>query len=313
MLVPQLVGLTHPRRERRQKFARHCKRYWWIHLAIFICSSILQVTLIIFVAVPKIAQRKMNGVKLNIDGMEIPDPKPDNYHLRVNSTAETDGKIKATVSPFEGVMYLEDFQPHTPFAILSFQKTNTNEHQVVNISQRFQANETTRLTINGRIKVQPKGLNRKYGVTFNKTFELKGLDRLKGVNLVESQLLLDQGENGPNLKGGNFTFANYIDNKEFSSSNLVNFTAKMDLAAILDAVRKKSYCRTGMIPLKLQAKSVKNNGQELEYLATVMGRTNQTVEADVGSMVENAAGIKDQMFQLARTRKHAPRGQNPSN
>ncbi|KAH7109247.1 hypothetical protein B0J13DRAFT_614516 [Dactylonectria estremocensis] len=105
-----------------------------IHLAIFICSSILQITLIIFVAIPKIAQSKMNGVKLNIDGMEVSGPKPDNYHLRVNSTIETDGKIKATVSPFEGVMYLEDFEPHTPFATLSFPETNANKHQVVNIS-----------------------------------------------------------------------------------------------------------------------------------------------------------------------------------
>ena len=120
--------------------------------------------------------------------------------MQINSTITTDGSISAKVEPFEGDMYLEDLEPHTPFATVNFPATNGDKHQVVNVSQHmnikdmdafttfnvwFAVNDTLRVTIDGHTKVQPSGLDRKYGVQFKKTLTIKGLNTFKGTTLPQ--------------------------------------------------------------------------------------------------------------------------------
>lgn len=158
----------------------------------------------------------MNKAKLEIQGVNILETEPDNYQMQINSTITTDGKIHANIDPFEGDMYLEDWPPHVPFARVQFPKTNANKHQVVNVSQHieitdmqeftrfnvwFHNNETVRVTINGRTKVKPRGLTRKYGVDFKKTVELKGLNHFDGTEVTDGHISLDSGRNGRNFNG----------------------------------------------------------------------------------------------------------------
>jgi hypothetical protein len=169
--------------------ANHCKRFWWAYLLSFIAIAVLVVCLVIFVGVPKIAQGKLDDAELTIDSIIISETEPNTYNMAVNSTIRTDGKTHATISPFTGVMYLEDFEPHTPFASVDFPETSSAKEQFVNVSQAVEitnmeafttfntwllANETLRLTIEGDTSVKVKGISKKFGVTFKKTVELKG-------------------------------------------------------------------------------------------------------------------------------------------
>ncbi|KAL6403186.1 hypothetical protein AUP68_12522 [Ilyonectria robusta] len=158
----------------------------------------------------------MNAAHLEIQGVNILQTESNAYHMEINSTIKTDGSIKANIDAFEGEMYLEDYEPHTAFATLLFPKTNANKHQVVNVSQEikitdmtaftrfnvwFHNNETVRITINGRTKVKPHGLDRKYGVTFKKTLTINGLNNFNGTEVTDGHISLENDDNGRNFNG----------------------------------------------------------------------------------------------------------------
>ncbi|KAM5356003.1 hypothetical protein ACJ41O_002649 [Fusarium nematophilum] len=310
---------------KKRSCARHCKRWWWVHLIILIVITVIVVPVILLVAVPKIAQDKVNHAKLEIQGVNILETEGDSYLMEINSTITTDGKIKAKIDSFEGVMYLEDTEDQTPFASLEFPETNGNKHQLVNVSQRveitdlaaftrfniwFHNNETVRVTVSGRTKVKPSGLTRKYGVDFIKTVTLNGLNHFDGTEVTDGHISLDSDAdrnfngtaNIPNasvftLDNGNVTFINYVGDEEVGTlyidnmvlkpgDNIVNITATMDQAKILGAARQRPYCETGVVPFKLLGKSVINHGENLTYFAAALASANQTVEIDIGAILK---------------------------
>ena len=109
--------------------------------------------------------------------------------MAINSTIRSDGKVHAKIAPFVGMMYLEDLEPHTPFASLNFPATTSEKFQVVNVSQLLEitdlkalttfntwllTNETLRITIKGDTHVRVKGIAKDYPVTFKKTLTTPG-------------------------------------------------------------------------------------------------------------------------------------------
>lgn len=143
----------------------------------------------IFVGIPKIAQSKINDAELHIDGIIVSNTEPEKYNMAVNSTITTDGSVHADIEGFTGVMYLEDLEPHEPFASIDFPDTTSAKFTEVNVSQPVEvtnmeafttfntwllANETLKLTIEGDTKVRVKGISKSFGVTFKKTVDLKG-------------------------------------------------------------------------------------------------------------------------------------------
>lgn len=209
-----LVGLSH-------YSLRHCCHRGSCDVSckpLFFQASIAELTLPlrILVAVPKIAQSKINEAKLEIQSVRILDTESDAYLMEIDSSITTDGKIHAKVDPFEADMYLEDWPAHVAFATVKMPETNSNKHQVVNVSQQvtitdmeeftrfnvwFHNNETVRVTVYGKTKVKPSGLSRKYGVTFKKTLELKGLNHFAGTEVNDGHIGFGSGKDGPNFNG----------------------------------------------------------------------------------------------------------------
>jgi hypothetical protein len=139
----------------------------------------------------------MDASELRVDSILISDTKSNSYQMSVDSTILTDGKIHATIDGFNGQMYLEDLQPHTPFATINFPETTSEKISTVKVSEHVDIsnmegfttfntwllnNETLRLTITGDTHVHVKGLSRAYGVTFRKTVQLKGETNLLSWN-----------------------------------------------------------------------------------------------------------------------------------
>ncbi|OBS26823.1 hypothetical protein FPOA_00766 [Fusarium poae] len=315
---------------KKRTCARHCKRFWWVYLIILCIITVIVVPVIIFVAVPKIAQSKINEAELEIESVQILETEEGAYLMKIDSSITTDGKIHASVDPFEAEMYLEDWPAHVPFATVDMPETNSNKHQVVNVTQHvkiadmeeftrfniwFHNNETLRVTVNGKTKVKPSGLTRKYGVTFKKTVELKGLNHFAGTEVTEGHIGFGDGTDEPNFNGttvipnasvftldnGNVTFTNFVGDVEVGTltipnlllkpgDNVVNITANMNQTLVLNAVQEEPYCKTGILPFKLLGKTVMNHGENLTYFAAALGSSNQTVEIDIGAIIKKSIG-----------------------
>lgn len=272
-------------KKQKGAFARHCARFWWAHLIAFILITVLVVILIIFVAVPKIAQSKINAAELSIDGIFATGTQSQNYTMSINSTIRTDGSVQATIEGFTGVMYLEDLEPHTPFAEIGFPQTTSDALQTVNVSQFIPItnmaafttfntwllkNDSLRVTITGDTTVYIRGLSKGYSVNFKKTVSLPGLRNFDGTAVPESVVSLEPDANGNNFKGvvtipnysivtfeiGNATFHNYLLGAEIGTvfidnmllrPGLNNFTmrATIDQGPVLKALGQKPYCENG--------------------------------------------------------------------
>jgi hypothetical protein len=315
-------------------FKRHCQRFWWLHLIILLLVTALVVPITIFVAIPRIAQDKINAAKLDIVAVKISQATPDSYQMTINSTISTDGTVKADIDPFAGDMYLEDTEDKTPFAVLNFPPTNANKHSNVNVDQHvviqnmdafnkfntwFVNNETLKIGIKGYTKVQPKGLSKKYDVTFHKVLEVKGLNLFKGMKVEDARVKLSVNTNNstdfrnfnatailPNpshfsLDIGDAVFDNYFlgsnlgklyinDLSLVPGENKVFVTGALDQAKIITLMgANKPYCETGVAQFALIGSNVTRNGVEIPYFQYALGHANQTVELDVVKTLEDSA------------------------
>jgi hypothetical protein len=319
------------KRGKRGTCARHCKRFWWVHLIIFIVIAVVLLVVTFLVIVPKIGQDKVNASTLEIQGVNVLDTTSKSFTMQINSTITTDGAVGAEIDGFEGDMYLEDVPSHTPFASLSFPNTNGNKHQQVNISQEIQikdmdafttfntwfvTNDTLDVTISGKTKFKAHGLNRKYNINFKKTLTIKGLNKFDGTKVTSGTISTKKdvkynfvgktdipNQSDFTLDIGNVTFTNFADDENVGSlfinnlllvpgSNVLDIQGNIDQTKTLTLLTSKKYCKTGIIPFQLLGKSVDNHGENLSYFADALASYNQTVNIDIGSIVEKSLGFK---------------------
>jgi len=312
-------------------FKRHCARFWWIYLIAFIVIAVLAVVLIIFVAVPKIAQKKLDQAKLTIEGIVVTRTESSKYNMAINSTIHADDSVHATISSFTGNMYLEDLEGHTPFAAIEFPQTSAQTLQTVNVSQIISidnmeafttfntwllANKTVRVTVEGKPTIHVKGLSKGYGATFKKTIELDGLDNFSGLNLTYGTLSVLPDENGDNFRGfvdipnhsvltleiGNASFSTSFDGGNlgvtildnmilYPGINNITMHANMAQLPVLKAINEEPYCETGIMPFVLTGINVTNNGQNLTYYGDALAAVSQTVNIDIGSILARDLNI----------------------
>jgi hypothetical protein len=143
----------------------------------------------LLVAVPTIAQGKLDDAELTIQGIVISRSESNSLEMAINSTITTDGKVHADIDGFTGVMYLEDLEGHAPFASIDFPATTADALQTVNVSQKLEikdmaalttfntwllTKDEVRITTYGETHVKVKGIARKYPVTFKKTITTPG-------------------------------------------------------------------------------------------------------------------------------------------
>lgn len=296
----------------------HCKRFWWLHLIIFLVVSAAVICIVIFVGVKNIAQAKINSADLDIQAVNILNSEPEKFLMQINSTIRTDGTVKADIDPFVGNLTLLDAPNARPFVRLNFPATNANKFQTVNISQEvditdmeafnefnryFFQNETLRVSIHGKTKVQPAGLSKKYDVNFYKEVTFKGLNKLNGTTLTDMKIKIGAAEDGvPNFNAtatiinrsyytidlGNATFDNFADDKLLGNltiqnlilkpgANVVPVSAMLDQTIVISAATKKPYCEDGKIPVQLLGTDVKQGSEAIPWLLSALGSANQTV------------------------------------
>jgi hypothetical protein len=85
----------------------------------------------------------------------------------------------------------------------------------------------------------------------------------------------------------------YVDNMVLRAGSLNNFTMRANISQgpVLDAMSKKPYCETGILPFQLRGKDVINHDQHLAYYADALGSSNQTTEINIGLALKQSLNI----------------------
>jgi hypothetical protein len=280
------AGVSHTEnvsgKPRRRGCLGHCAKFWWAYLIAVIIIVVIVVPVVLLVGVPKIAQSKLDDAELILDRITVTNAQTDSLTMSIDSTIKTDGSVHADIAGFEGVMYLEDHEPHTPFAKINFPPTTADALQTVNVTQnlpiddvealtRFNtwllANETLRVTVLGDTTVRVRGIARDYDVTFKKTVTMPGLNHLAGMKVEPTWIALEDDERGNNFKAkvfipnrslvafelGNVTFHNFLFDEEIGTVFIDNLSlepgmneyemrAKIDNNPVIKALGQKPYC-----------------------------------------------------------------------
>ncbi|KAM0276114.1 hypothetical protein ACHAQH_007088 [Verticillium albo-atrum] len=319
------------KRGKRKSCMRHCAKFWWIYLLAFIAIVVLVVCLIIFVAIPKIAQSKLDHAKLTVDGIIVTQTEENKFNMAINSTIRAKDGVKAKIAPFQAVMYLEDIESHTPFVYLDFPETESVKLQTVNTTQEVTipdmdafttfntwllGNETLRVTVEGKTHVRVNGISRNYGVTFKKTMELTGLNHFKGLEVTSNRVNITHDDNGDNFFGwvdipnpsvftieiGNASFHTYHNSSNIGTAfidnlflypgiNNVSMRANISTAPVVRAMGMEPACESGIVDFQLGGDNVVNNGQELVYFADALAASNLTVPIELATAFERDIGL----------------------
>jgi len=118
------------------------------------------------------------------------DPKPNQYTMEIISHIESSGGVKANIDPFEGIMFVTEYGPEKAFAKLNFPATTAEKHQTVVVKQtntigdmmenwknfniKLLQSKEFEVSVEGKTKVQAKGVSKKFDVDFKKTLIMPG-------------------------------------------------------------------------------------------------------------------------------------------
>ncbi|KAI0176782.1 hypothetical protein BJ166DRAFT_7732 [Pestalotiopsis sp. NC0098] len=302
----------------------HCKRFWWVYLLVLIIIIVIVVPCIILIAVPKMAQKKVDEAQLNIDGVAVTQTEANSFNLAINSTITTDGSAHATIHAFNGTMWLLDETP-VAFASVMFPETASDAEVPVNISQTVTVdhlseltafnqallvNETVNVRVNGSTTIRVSGIARDYPITFSKDIVFQGFNGFAGINVTDPVVGLTATKNFnatvniPNptvwsVEVGDASFATFFNNSKVGDTNITNMVlhpgnnqfpiqGDVDQLTVINALMEQPYCSNGgILPFSITGNSVSNNGQAIPWLANALSGFNTSLSIDVGSAVKS--------------------------
>ncbi|KAI1856972.1 uncharacterized protein JN550_013538 [Neoarthrinium moseri] len=302
----------------------HCKRFWWVYLLVLIVIIVIVVPCIILVAVPKMAQQKVDAAHLSIEGITISQSETNSLNMAINSTITTDGSAHAKIAAFSGTMWLLDHDPPLAFATVDFPEVSSDALVTVNTSQHLPiehmeeltlfnqyllAKETVNVRVQGDTTIRVSGIARDYPITFSKDVEIVGFNNFAGMKVDNTSVSLSTTKNFnatatiPNptiwtIDVGNASFYTFFNGANIGNSNITNmvlypgdnvFPIQGDIQQlpVLKALEGKPYCENGgILPFQISGHTVVNNGQPIPWLADALAASNQSVTIDIGSAVK---------------------------
>ncbi|KAJ5624483.1 hypothetical protein N7510_000792 [Penicillium lagena] len=304
----------------------HYKKWWWVHLIVIIIVLLVVLLPVVYVGYPKIAQTDVNESTLNITSMVISDPTPDSFHLTQTQVIGSHASFHPQIFAFSASVSL--LGAAAPFASVQVPAVQSKDGAVVDISQTLSLsdvsafgdyakavmlNEEVDLNIYGKPVLQ-EGALPKTTVTYNKTVTMKGLNKLKGFNVTEFNILGTQPD-GTNMNGtvlipnpsvltlamGNLTLdlsvagqpmgQSYLKNLVLKpGNNTIPMTSKVDDAAIIKLLEGGNKYSSGIIPFDITGNSSVYNGQNLPYFTAALAANTLTVELNVGKALGLSSG-----------------------
>ncbi|KAJ5651122.1 uncharacterized protein N7484_004845 [Penicillium longicatenatum] len=298
--------------------ATHFKKWWWVHLIVFIIVVLVIALPVVYVAYPNIAQHDINSSTLNITSMIISDPKPKSFFLNQTQVIGSDSSYHPEIYGFDAAVSL--LGAASAFATVKVPAVKSKDGAEVIVSQSLDLsdadafsdyctavmmNEEVSLNIYGKPKLQQGSLP-KVTVTYNKTVSMKGLNKLKGFDVTEFHIMTTV-VNGRNMNGtvfipnpsvmtlsmGNVTLnllvggqklgLSYLDDLVLKpGNNTIPMTSTINETAIIEMLTSDSNpFTTGVVPFTITGNSSVYNGQELPYFTDALTANNLTVQLNV--------------------------------
>ncbi|KAJ5510138.1 hypothetical protein N7453_002241 [Penicillium expansum] len=307
------------------RLAAHFKKWWWVHLIIFIACFLIILLPVVYVAYPKIAQSAVNDSTLNITEMILSNPTPESFHLEQRQVLGSKSSYHPQIYAFDSEVSLAG---EAPFAHVTVPAVKSKDGAVIHFEQNValtnatafadyttavMLNEEVSLNIYGRPGLKQGGLP-KTTVTYNKTVVMKGLNKLNGFTVAKFFIMFPPvngyGMNGtviiPNasvltIPLGNITLnlelngtsvgTTYLNNLTLKpGNNTVPMIGKVDQAAIITLLTSKSNpYKDGIIPFDITGNATSTyDGKNLPYFSKALAANKLSIKLDVLSALKEA-------------------------
>ncbi|PVH98591.1 hypothetical protein DM02DRAFT_43523 [Periconia macrospinosa] len=307
-----------PRPGAGPRMKNHLKKFWWCDCLVLVIIVLIIVLPIIYVAIPKKAQKDINASTLEVNMQEVTEATPDSVHIAIDSTARSSSSFHPTIEGFRAALYLEGQEP---FLYADVPETKAEAETSIKIRQNVQiankasfieynkvviGSEEFEVFLSGKTKVHQSGLSA-ISVDYDKRIKMKGLNKLAGLNITNLRILSGNATlpDGSNLVGrviipnpsvltidlGNVTMNLAVNGKAIGTSflpdlvlkpgvNNVTMQSKVDQLQVFDLVRKNY--TNAILPLDIVGNSSVRNGQNLPYFEAAIRSNSVRVDLNVG-------------------------------
>ncbi|KAI9770302.1 MAG: hypothetical protein M1840_003461 [Geoglossum simile] len=255
----------------------------------------------VYVGLPNIAQQQVDKSTLEIKSMVVTNPTSHSVQIQQEAFLHSSSIFTPTLDAFPAALFLESTEPNIkPFAYLQLPKVRSTKSTLVSIDQTVKItdidqfseytktvmnSETFRVALRGRT-VLHLGRLPATSVNYNEVLTFKGLNKLKGFDILGSHIVLSNDTTAPNLIGhayipnpslmtlqmGNVTYDLYANNTFIGQSLIPNLTLRpgnntveMRSKVNLLLVAKLTNATAGMLELEVRGNSSVYNGQHLPY------------------------------------------------
>ncbi|PGH23289.1 hypothetical protein AJ80_02705 [Polytolypa hystricis UAMH7299] len=307
-----------PKRGCLARFGANVKRFWWAYLIGFIAVVLVVVLPVIYVGYPNLAQRDVNKSTLDITEMEVSNPAPDSFDIKLRQVIGSDSHYKPLFYAFNATVKLAGAED--PFFTVEVPEVKAVDGAVSTINQKVQLPESGAFTdfsvavmekesldiiIQGRPQLRVGKLP-KATVDYDKTVTLKGLNGLKGFKVLDIKLASDQPD-GANMIGevlipnpsimtlamGNITLDLSVEGTKIGISHLNNIVIRpgdntfamrtiANQSHVLSLVAgKDAKFKSGKIPLDIVGNSSVYNGELIPYFTKALSSNKLSIELDV--------------------------------
>ncbi|KAF2397606.1 hypothetical protein EJ06DRAFT_481937 [Trichodelitschia bisporula] len=311
-------GYSAPPRK-QGKLKAHFRRFWWLHLIIFIIGFLLVLLLLMFVGIPNIAQNGINDAELELESQVVMDPTPDSVQLAMTTISKSKSSFEPWLDSFEAALFLEGPEPIQPFGYITIPRVKATHRSIIFVNQTLEIknlrqfeeynkvvmnSETYRVGIRGRMGLKQGGFP-KTNVNFNKIVTSKGLNKLAGFKVLDFNISLSREPDGTNMIGkvsipnaspitlqmGDVTLDLFVDGTSIGNSTLKDLTLKpgeniaemrsnTDQAGVITAIMKKYH--DGIIPVDIVGRWSVYQGKHLTYYEAALQSNPMRTMLDVG-------------------------------
>jgi len=113
-------------------------RFWWLHLIIFLAISLVLIFILLYVAMPSIAQSQLNSATLSLYQQIVTGATPNSVHLHLVTISQSNSTFHPTIEAFNASLFLEDTEPNIiPFGYLEVPQTQSLSTKYVVVDQEF--------------------------------------------------------------------------------------------------------------------------------------------------------------------------------
>ncbi|KAH8815935.1 hypothetical protein F5884DRAFT_202321 [Xylogone sp. PMI_703] len=301
------------------KIKRHCARFWWAHL-IFFCISVLIIALcLVYVAMPKIAQRGVNDSSLEFTEINFTEPTSNSIVLAQNAILHSPSMYTPHLDPFNASLFLvtdgvyaespmivvpvpgiHALHPRSNVTLAPTNASFVSLDQVTAYATAVLSQENVTTALVGRTRLH-EGALPVVTVNYNSSSTYTALNGLKGFNVTGAKVNLLAKPGQPNLSGfayipnpsvltiamGNVTLELATQKGVVGNSTINNMTLRpgnntLPLTGILDQnLVTSSLNASGWVTMQITGKSAIYNGEHLTYYEKALASNKLSLDMNV--------------------------------